>query len=247
MKNVWKSGATQSPPSPSAYMEGYPTEGSSTSGTDATVPGAYWYHMITQEIQNAILGGEIKPDASILNQLDLSIKAQLKVLGQSLQEQIQAVAKQQESFLTGMIQPFAVAVNNDRWILCNGQAISRSAQSRLFSVIGTRFGAGNGSSTFNVPNLVGRVIYGANGNEGVIVQEAGLPNITGSFSGRNFGHDASIRADGAFRGENSGDQGADGKHGGIRFTFDASRSNGYYGRTSKPYVEGLKLPVYIHV
>lgn len=39
------------------------------------------------------------------------------------------------------------------WLGCNGQAISRTAYAKLFSVIGTYFGEGDGSTTFNVPNL----------------------------------------------------------------------------------------------
>jgi len=40
-----------------------------------------------------------------------------------------------------------------KWLLCDGQAVSRSTYSALFSVLGTRFGAGNGSTTFNLPDL----------------------------------------------------------------------------------------------
>jgi len=47
------------------------------------------------------------------------------------------------------------------WLLCNGAAISRTTYSALFAAIGTTYGAGDGSTTFNVPNLVGRVPVGA--------------------------------------------------------------------------------------
>jgi microcystin-dependent protein len=46
------------------------------------------------------------------------------------------------------------------WLLCFGQAISRTTYSALFAVIGTSFGAGDGSTTFQVPDLRGRVIAG---------------------------------------------------------------------------------------
>lgn len=45
-------------------------------------------------------------------------------------------------------------------LLCNGQAVSRSTYSALFTAISTTFGSGDGSTTFNVPNLVGRFIVG---------------------------------------------------------------------------------------
>jgi len=46
------------------------------------------------------------------------------------------------------------------WLLCDGSAVSRSTYADLFSVIGTNYGAGDGSSTFNVPNMKGRVPAG---------------------------------------------------------------------------------------
>lgn len=42
------------------------------------------------------------------------------------------------------------------WLLCDGSAVSRTTYATLFALLGTRFGAGNGTTTFNVPNLVQR-------------------------------------------------------------------------------------------
>lgn len=46
------------------------------------------------------------------------------------------------------------------WLLCDGAAVSRATYKALFDAIGTHFGAGNGSTTFNVPDLKGRVVTG---------------------------------------------------------------------------------------
>lgn len=46
------------------------------------------------------------------------------------------------------------------YLLCNGDAVSRSTYATLFSVVGTTFGAGNGSTTFNLPNYTNRMPYG---------------------------------------------------------------------------------------
>lgn len=46
------------------------------------------------------------------------------------------------------------------WLLCDGAAVSRTTYASLFAAIGTRYGAGNGTTTFNVPNLKGRVPVG---------------------------------------------------------------------------------------
>lgn len=46
------------------------------------------------------------------------------------------------------------------WLVCDGSAVSRTTYAGLFTVIGTTYGAGNGSTTFNLPNLRGRVPVG---------------------------------------------------------------------------------------
>lgn len=61
----------------------------------------------------------------------------------------------------GIIQMFAgAAVPSSNWLLCQGQAVSRSTYSGLFGIIGTTYGAGDGSTTFNLPNMQGRVPVG---------------------------------------------------------------------------------------
>ena len=56
----------------------------------------------------------------------------------------------------GSIIMTARAAAPDGWLLCNGQAVSRSTYARLFAAIGTVFGVGDGSTTFNVPDFRGR-------------------------------------------------------------------------------------------
>lgn len=72
------------------------------------------------------------------------------------------------SSLVGMISAFASSAAPSGWLECNGQAVSRSTYSKLYSAIGTTFGAGNGSTTFNVPDLRGEFIRGwSHGRGGV--------------------------------------------------------------------------------
>jgi microcystin-dependent protein len=61
---------------------------------------------------------------------------------------------------TGAILPYAGGSAPSGHLLCYGQAISRSTYSDLFSAIGTTYGVGDGSSTFNIPDLRGRVVAG---------------------------------------------------------------------------------------
>lgn len=61
--------------------------------------------------------------------------------------------------ITGSIVTSALS-NMDGYLLCDGSAISRSTYAELFSVIGTIYGSGDGSTTFNLPDLRGRSIFG---------------------------------------------------------------------------------------
>jgi microcystin-dependent protein len=61
---------------------------------------------------------------------------------------------------TGAISLWATSTAPTGYRICNGDEISRSTFADLFAVIGTTYGAGNGSTTFNLPNLKGRVPVG---------------------------------------------------------------------------------------
>lgn len=60
----------------------------------------------------------------------------------------------------GSIMPYPKATAPENWLICDGSAISRTDYSELFNAIGTTFGEGDGSTTFNLPNIKGRTIVG---------------------------------------------------------------------------------------
>jgi microcystin-dependent protein len=60
----------------------------------------------------------------------------------------------------GMVSQFAGSTAPTGWLLCDGSAVSRTTYATLFTAIGTAYGTGNGSTTFNVPNLKGRIPVG---------------------------------------------------------------------------------------
>lgn len=60
----------------------------------------------------------------------------------------------------GAIAIYAGASAPTGWLLCDGSAVSRTTYADLFALIGTTYGVGNGSSTFNVPDLRGRFLLG---------------------------------------------------------------------------------------
>lgn len=53
----------------------------------------------------------------------------------------------------GAIMPYTSKTTPSNWLPCNGQAVSRTDYAELFAIIGTQYGAGDGSTTFNVPDL----------------------------------------------------------------------------------------------
>ena len=71
----------------------------------------------------------------------------------------------------GVVNPFAGSTAPAGWQLCYGQTISRTQYAGLFAVIGTTYGAGDGSTTFALPDLRGRAV-------------AGLDNMGGTAIGR---------------------------------------------------------------
>ena len=79
----------------------------------------------------------------------------------------------------GCVIPFAGAAAPTGWLLCQGQAVSRTTYAQLFSVIGTTYGSGDGSTTFNLPNMRGRVAVGSDANLGGTV---GVKNVTLSIA-----------------------------------------------------------------
>lgn len=61
---------------------------------------------------------------------------------------------------TASVFPYAGATAPSGYLLCFGQAVSRTTYSALFAIISTTYGSGDGSTTFNLPDLRGRVVAG---------------------------------------------------------------------------------------
>lgn len=66
---------------------------------------------------------------------------------------------------TGSIVMFAMSTPPADWLVCDGSAVSRTTYAALYAVIGDTYGAGNGTTTFNLPNLKGRVPVGQNASD----------------------------------------------------------------------------------
>ena len=89
---------------------------------------------------------------------------------------------------TGTVLAFAGSSAPSGFLLCDGRAVSRTTYTSLFSVIGTTYGSGDGSTTFNLPDMRGRVAVGSDANLGVksgaknhALTNAELPVLSGSI------------------------------------------------------------------
>lgn len=151
------------------------------------------------------------------------------------------------TFPAGIIIPFAGPAENipDGWMLCDGSAISRTDYANLYKAIGVCWGTGDGSTTFNLPDLRGMFLRGVSGDSGndadadsriVLTDNGGntgnnvgsyqgdaVRNITGWISGSGVSW-PDLGGDGAFEvyangAGHSNSNGSDGRG----FNFDASR------------------------
>lgn len=80
----------------------------------------------------------------------------------------------------GMLADFAGSAAPTGWLLCYGQTVSRTTYAALFTAIGTTYGTGDGTTTFGIPDLRGRVLYGKDDMGGVAASR-----LTSSFFGGN--------------------------------------------------------------
>ncbi len=159
----------------------------------------------------------------------LSGKADQNAL-QQLQEQMK------QRVPVGSVHYFAMAEPPEGYLKADGSAVERTVYPELYAAIGTTFGEGDGSTTFNLPNLMGRFAEGST-TPGT-VKEAGLPNVTGNF-GTCVPFYHTEYASGAFRGITVAPSSGDATDGGTRYTgtvygytINASYSSPIYGRSS---------------
>lgn len=80
----------------------------------------------------------------------------------------------------GEIRMYGGATAPSKWLLCQGQTLSRTTYASLFAVIGTAYGSGDGSTTFRLPDFRSRYARGANGDLGA---SAGSLSVTTSSAG----------------------------------------------------------------
>ena len=153
--------------------------------------------------------------------------------GASLDTTIKSKANIADLLPIGSYIQFAGSQAPAGFLVCNGGAISRTTYSNLFAVIGTTYGSGDGSTTFNLPNLIDRFLQGSTTSG--TVKNAGLPNITGQCSPASQRGNYKFYTTGAFK-DNTGNDGIQPERlrasGNFNLGFDASRSSSIYGNST---------------
>ena len=140
----------------------------------------------------------------------------------------------------GTIEYFAMPTPPAGYLKADGAAVGRQTYPELFETIGMTFGEGDGSTTFNLPNLIDRFAQGSNTPGQKI--EAGLPNIDGEIL--QVGVQTNLNATGAFFDgvPSSGTyNGHNGNATNRQLKFDASRSNPIYGASNTVQPPALTL------
>lgn len=163
IQTYWAANAVQTAPDLAQLTsKGFPTNGNPAKGIPPTLPGAPWFYLADQRFCSVIQKAGMTVDPTNLDQFLQALEAVIK--------------KQQPP--AGSFAFFGGKVIPEGYLLCNGAAVSRTTYADLFEAIGTLYGAGDGSTTFNLPNahhlfLEATTTLSEVGQH----QEAGLPNI----------------------------------------------------------------------
>lgn len=154
MDRAYASGAAGIPPdAPVNPSVGYPQAANPGLGAPATKPGPHWYYMITEEIRKVISDSGLIPDHATPTQLSAAISAM--------------IAAQAPQLPAGTILHVSQATAPTGYLKANGALVSRVTYAALFAAIGITFGAGDGATTFALPDLRGEFVRGLDDGRGV--------------------------------------------------------------------------------
>lgn len=148
------------------------------------------------------------------------------------------VAQQSSGVPVGTIEYFAMMTPPTGYLKADGAAVGRETYKELFIAIGTTFGEGDGSTTFNLPDLIDRFAQGS-ATPGQKV-EPGLPNIEARNTGGGVSGVA-LANGAAYAANNESDRFAGGTASLRSINFDASRSNPIYGASNTVQPPALTL------
>jgi microcystin-dependent protein len=121
-------------------------------------------------------------DATVLQQTFQSLSKYLQKITNSV---VLSNARVTSSSPIGSVIAYAGSAAPSGWLLCDGGStgVLRTTYSALFAIIGTTYGAGDGSTTFNVPDLRGRVVAGVDNMGSVDAGRLSIANTLGTSTG----------------------------------------------------------------
>lgn len=165
IQDYWTANSIQTPPDLSQLSsKGYPTNGDSARGIPPTLPGAAWFHRVSQLFASVINAAGLTIDPADTDQL---LKA-LKVFSK-------------KTVPIGVVVHYMGDTIPEGYLLCNGASLSRTEYPELFAVLGTKCGPAD-TAHFYIPNVHHRFLEGT-----TVLSEigeyinGGLPNIEGAF------------------------------------------------------------------
>lgn len=174
IQDYWTANSIQTPPDLSQLSsKGYPTNGDSARGIPPTLPGAGWFHRVSQLFASVINAAGLTIDPADTDQL---LKA-LKVFSK-------------KTVPIGVVVHYMGDTIPEGYLLCNGASLSRTEYPELFAVLGTKCGAVD-TAHFSIPDTHHRFLEGT-----TVLSEigkyvaAGLPNISSeldSYTGEGSG------------------------------------------------------------
>lgn len=146
MDRIYASGASGTPPSvPASPSSGYPTAGNPGSGTSATKPGPYWYHMVMEELMAIITAGGITPAPGALNQVKQALDALYMPITASVGSSVQGSFKNLQLSATGTSAN--VSVSADEIVVENASNAYKTLRAVSLTVAGVSSGVANGLDT----------------------------------------------------------------------------------------------------
>ncbi|MBO4556871.1 MAG: tail fiber protein [Elusimicrobiales bacterium] len=195
-------------------MGNYPTYNADVVGTGKPLPSGYplgavlWYPTGGYFVKSLVANN---------TESDLTDTTKWAKITVSAADLLQAVP-------TGSIQPYAGASIPAGWLLCDGSAVSRTDYAALFAAIGTLYGTGDGSTTFNLPDFTDKTFWGGTAAQAGTVKAAGLPQHVHLFGYETIGNNS-----GWFAGYNVNSGVITSQHGYTTTDYDPSQSYGVIG------------------
>jgi len=146
------------PSAPATPATGYPRQGDPAIALNPTEPGAHWFYMITEELRYLVSQAGLTPSHTNYKQVHDAVAA--------------LIAAGSNSIPVGAAVPFFGGTVHAGFLKANGAAVSRTAYAALFAEIGTLYGVGDGSTTFNLPDSRGEFMRGWDDARGIDVGRA---------------------------------------------------------------------------